>query len=251
MAAMTNTHQLVNIAVETSSMALELMQPSQDMCSITLYMTGPWRHRWVALFFFSIADAINQNDHRKAVSLSRGFFYVNIDILAVSTKPHRAKEVRKSPKSCVLLSFIAKSKSVSITWGKKILLETGDNIWLGGWWGWFVHLGVFVCVFFFIFSFCTVYSYRFQSKSKAYLKLLNASAAAYIKNSWTMVWKAVYSPTQSCHPQPPEKTTSKAPELWCLLLQGALVWGLCSPFLHLSPQFSIVGWKAPWYRWSM
>lgn len=88
---MTKANNPVNMTTETSHTTRGVMQ-RQRRATPHFELKGPWRQCFWFVFSFPIADAINPNGHRKAVSVSRGFFYVSLDIPAVSTKPNRAKQ---------------------------------------------------------------------------------------------------------------------------------------------------------------
>lgn len=59
---------------------------------------------------FCIGDAINQNIHRKPVSVSKCFCCNSPYVPVASTKPSRVKQEKKTGKSCVLLSLQSTSK---------------------------------------------------------------------------------------------------------------------------------------------
>lgn len=126
---MRNGRDDVNVTMETSYTPCRVTQGSKDTCNTTLQVTGPWRQRCCASFFpLSIADAVEENVHQKAVLVSKGSFYVSPDIPAASKCPTVQSQEGKSARAVFyLLSLQNTSKRVYIT-GKKIVLEMGAKI---------------------------------------------------------------------------------------------------------------------------
>lgn len=81
---------------------------------------------------FCIGDSINQNIHRKPVSVSKCFCCNSSYVPVASTKPSRAKQERKTGKSRVLLSLQSTSKRARARKNKnnKVLSEAVARVQL-------------------------------------------------------------------------------------------------------------------------
>lgn len=167
---------------------------------------------------FCIGDAINQNIHRKPVSVSKCFCCNSSYVPVASTKPSRAKQERKTGKSCVLLSLQSTSKRARARKNKnKVLSEAVARVQL--------EQCCCLCVLFFFFlptPLCTVSSDCFYSTRKAYLEAFptvctKSSAQWYAKQ---------HSPAQSCHKHPSQTTARRVHEPWSVLLQAFGVFSL-------------------------